>query len=66
MSDWTGRAVAAARRARLGRPSAMDEDEVRHARALLARREHTVSSIAKLLGVLRNTVYKYVPDLAAG
>ncbi|WP_406203905.1 helix-turn-helix domain-containing protein [Streptomyces decoyicus] len=44
----------------------MDEDKGRHARALLARREHTVSSIAKLLGVLRNTVYKYVPDLAAG
>lgn len=61
-----GLAQARARGARLGRPPAMDEDKVRHARALLARPENTVSSIARLLGVSRNTLYKYVPELAAG
>lgn len=44
----------------------MDEDKIRHTYALLARPENSVSSIAKLLGVSRNTLYKYVPELAAG
>ncbi|WP_338146294.1 helix-turn-helix domain-containing protein [Streptomyces boncukensis] len=61
------RGVAAhARGARLGRPPAMGEEEIRHARALLARPENSTSSIAKLLGVSRNTIYQYVPELAAG
>ncbi|WP_331733358.1 helix-turn-helix domain-containing protein (plasmid) [Streptomyces sp. NBC_00080] len=28
--------------------------------------ENTITSIAKLLGVSRTTVYKYVPELMAG
>ncbi|WP_078965890.1 recombinase family protein [Streptomyces aureocirculatus] len=61
-----GLAQARARGARLGRPPAMDEEKIRHARTLLARPENSISSIAKLLGVSRNTIYKYVPELAAG
>jgi transposase-like protein len=44
----------------------MTEEQVRHARALLADPENTITSIAKLLGVSRTTVYKYVPELAVG
>ncbi|MFI7295113.1 recombinase family protein [Streptomyces sp. NPDC050121] len=55
--------AARARGARLGRPPAMTEEQVRHARDLLARPENTVTSIAKLLGVSRNTIYNYVPEL---
>ena len=33
---------------------------------LLAQPDHTVSSIARLLGVSRSTIYKYVPDIAPG
>lgn len=36
------------------------------ARLLLTEPENTVTSIAKLLGVSRNTVYKYVPELKGG
>jgi predicted transcriptional regulator len=43
----------------------MTGEQIRHARDLLARPENTVSSIARLLGVSRATVYKYVPELAA-
>ncbi|ESP95706.1 recombinase family protein [Streptomyces albidoflavus] len=55
--------AARARGARLGRPPAMTEEQIRHARDLLTRPENTVTSIAKLLGVSRNTIYKYVPEL---
>nr|WP_280525021.1 helix-turn-helix domain-containing protein [Streptomyces inhibens] len=58
-------AAARARGARLGRPPAMTE-QIRHVRDLLARPENTVASIAKLLGVSRNTIYKYVPELKGG
>jgi DNA invertase Pin-like site-specific DNA recombinase len=58
--------AARARGARLGRPSAMTGEQVRHARDLLARPENTVTSIAKLLGVSRNTIYNYVPELKGG
>ncbi|WP_406729628.1 helix-turn-helix domain-containing protein [Streptomyces sp. GD-15H] len=50
----------------MGRPPAMTEEQVRHARALLAQPENTITSIARLLGVSRTTLYKYVPELAAG
>ena len=40
--------------------------QVRHARDLLARPENTVTTIAKLLGVSRNTIYNYVPELKGG
>jgi hypothetical protein len=44
----------------------MTEEQVRHARDLLACPENTVTSIAKLLGVSRNTIYNYVPELKGG
>lgn len=61
-----GLAAARARGQRLGRPPAMTEEQVRHARAMLADPEASISSIAKLLGVSRTTLYKYVPELRAG
>jgi predicted transcriptional regulator len=44
----------------------MTEEQVRHARAMLTDPDASISSIAKLLGVSRMTIYKYVPELAAG
>ncbi|MFD4552107.1 recombinase family protein [Streptomyces sp. NPDC058466] len=61
-----GLAAARARGERIGRPPAMTEEQIRHARALLVQPENTVTSIAKLLGVSRTTLYKYVPELTAG
>lgn len=61
-----GLAAARARGRRLGRPPAMNDEQIRHARAMLADPEASISSIAKLLGVSRMTIYKYVPELAAG
>ena len=57
--------AARARGVRLGRPPAMTAEQIRHARDLLTRPDNTVSSIARLLGVSRATVYKYVPGLPA-
>ncbi|MEV4179260.1 helix-turn-helix domain-containing protein [Nonomuraea sp. NPDC049709] len=51
---------------RLGRPPAMTAEQIRHARDLLTGPENTVSSIARLLGVGRSMIYKYVPELASG
>ncbi len=59
-----GLEAARARGQRLGRPPAMDADQIRRARALLERPEESVSSIARLLGVSRATLYKYVPEAA--
>ncbi|MEU0676966.1 helix-turn-helix domain-containing protein [Streptomyces sp. NPDC006172] len=50
----------------MGRPPAMTEEQIRHARALLAQPENTITSIAKPLGVSRATLYKYVPELRVG
>lgn len=61
-----GLAAARARGERIGRPPAMNAEQIRHARALLAQAENTITSIAKLLGVSRTTLYKYVSKLAAG
>jgi DNA invertase Pin-like site-specific DNA recombinase len=58
--------AARARGQRLGRPPAMTPEQVRHARALLAQPDATIASIARLLGVSRSTLYKYVPELKAG
>jgi hypothetical protein len=43
----------------------MTAEKIRHARDLVARPDNTVSSIARLLGVSRATIYKYVPELPA-
>ncbi|MGW6753118.1 recombinase family protein [Streptomyces sp. NPDC055006] len=61
-----GLAAAIARGERIRRPPAVTEEQVRHARGLLTEPENTITSIAKLLGVSRTTLYKYVPELAAG
>ena len=58
--------AARARSQRLGRPPAMTAEQIRHARDLLTRPDNTVSSIARLLGVSRATIYKYVPDVTTG
>ncbi|TDW84397.1 DNA invertase Pin-like site-specific DNA recombinase [Kribbella pratensis] len=55
--------AAKARGTRLGRPPAMTSEQVQHARDLLGNPDNTVSSIARLLGVSRATIYKYVPEL---
>ena len=56
---WDGLGAARALGVRLGRPPAMTAEQIRHARDLLARPDNTVSSIARLLGVSRSTIYKY-------
>lgn len=61
-----GLAAARARGERIGRPPAMSAEQIRHARAMLADPEASISSIAKLIGVSRTTLYKYVPELKAG
>ncbi len=58
--------AARARGTRLGRPSAMTAEQIRYARDLLTRPHNTVSSIARLLGVSRATIYKYVPEVTTG
>lgn len=55
-----------ARGRRLGRPSAMTPEQVGHARAMLAQPKASIASIARLLGVSRSTLYKYVPELKPG
>ena len=57
--------AARGRGVRLGRPPAMTAEQIRHARDLLTRPDNTVSSIARLLGVSRATICKYVPELPA-
>ena len=46
--------------------AAMTAGQIRHARDLLTRPDSTVSSIARLLGVSRATIYKYVPEVTTG
>lgn len=58
--------AARARGSHLGRPPAMTQEQIRNARDLLTRPDSTVTSIAKLLGVSRNTIYKYLPELGQG
>jgi DNA invertase Pin-like site-specific DNA recombinase len=55
--------AARSRGQRLGRPPAMTPEQISHARDLLTTPKNTVSSIARLLGVSRSTIYKYVPEL---
>ncbi|ASR00803.1 recombinase family protein [Streptomyces sp. 11-1-2] len=61
-----GLAEARARGERIGRPPAMSAEQIRHARAMLSDPDASISSIAKLLGISRTTLYKYVPELKAG
>jgi DNA invertase Pin-like site-specific DNA recombinase len=61
-----GLAAARARGQQLGRPPAMDAEMIARARRMLTQPEETVSSIAKLLGVSRATLYRHVPELKTG
>jgi DNA invertase Pin-like site-specific DNA recombinase len=56
--------AARARGQRLGRPPSLTDEHVRQARVLLTRPENSVASIARLLGVSRSTLYKYIPELS--
>ncbi|GAA1652572.1 recombinase family protein [Nocardia ninae] len=61
-----GLAAARARGQRLGRPPAMNAEQIRQARAMLTRPDESVASIARLLGVSRGTLYKHIPELGQG
>ncbi|MEN3269993.1 recombinase family protein [Pseudonocardia sp.] len=58
-----GLAAARARGVKLGRPPAMTPEQVRSARTLLAQPEHSVTSIAKLLGCVALEVEPECPPL---
>jgi DNA invertase Pin-like site-specific DNA recombinase len=58
--------AARTRGVRLGRPPGMTAEQIRHARDLLIRPDNTVSSIVRLLGVRRATIYKHVPEVTTG
>jgi DNA invertase Pin-like site-specific DNA recombinase len=64
--EGTREGLDAARGQRLGRPPAMTAVQIRQARDLLSLPGNSISSIARLLGVSRPTIYKYLPELAAG
>jgi len=61
----THEGLAAARtRGRVGgRPTVVTPDLIRAARDLLPNPDHSVTSIAKLLGVSPGTLYNHIPDL---
>jgi transposase-like protein len=44
----------------------MTSEQILHARAMLAQPDATIASIARLLGISRATLYKYVPELKDG
>lgn len=46
-----------------GRPTVATPDVIRAARDLLPNPEHSITSIAKLLGVSPGTLYNHIPDL---
>ncbi|MGC5334740.1 helix-turn-helix domain-containing protein [Micromonospora sp. DT62] len=48
---------------RLGRPPAMTPEKVAYALQLLAEPNRTMTSIAKLLGVSRSTLYNALPGI---
>ena len=58
--------AARARGQRLGRPPAMTAEQIRQARDLLTLPGNSISSIARLLGVSRSTIYKHLAELAGG
>ena len=58
-----GSSGCAARGQRLGRPPALNAEQIAHARHMLTAPNATITSIAKLLGVTRATIYKHIPEL---
>ena len=61
-----GLAAARARGQRLGRPAAMTPEKVAYALQLLTEPDRTMTSIARLLGVSRSTLYNALPGLVPG
>jgi DNA invertase Pin-like site-specific DNA recombinase len=57
-----GLEAARARGRKGGRPPVMTPQKVKVAREMYAAREHTVEEIAKIIGVSRKTVYRYLAD----
>ncbi|MDH6134938.1 DNA invertase Pin-like site-specific DNA recombinase [Kitasatospora sp. MAA4] len=58
-----GLELAKARGVKLGRPSSMTPEKIAYALHLLDDPEQSISSIAKLLGVSRTTLYTALPQL---
>lgn len=58
-----GLAAAKARGRVGGRPTVVTDDILRAARDMLPNPEHSVTSIAKLLGVAPGTLYNHIPEL---
>jgi len=58
-----GLAAARARGKVGGRPTVVNPDIIRAARDMLPNPEHSITSIAKLLGVSPGTLYNHIPDL---
>ncbi|MFD5063839.1 MULTISPECIES: recombinase family protein [unclassified Streptomyces] len=58
-----GLAAARARGKVGGRPTVVNSDIIRAARDMLPNPEHSITSIAKLLGVSPGTLYNHIPDL---
>ncbi|XVQ07296.1 recombinase family protein [Spirillospora sp. CA-255316] len=58
-----GLAAARARGRVGGRPTVVNEDLLRAARDMLPNPDHSITSIAKLLGVSPGTLYNHIPDL---
>ncbi|GAB2444179.1 recombinase family protein [Streptomyces incanus] len=58
-----GLASARARGRVGGRPTVVNPDIIRAARDMLPNPEHSITSIAKLLGVSPGTLYNHIPDL---
>lgn len=55
------RAARDVRGARLGRPPALDDAQVRAARAMLASGTMTATEVARQIGCSASTLYRYVP-----
>ncbi|MEV6593140.1 hypothetical protein [Streptomyces acidicola] len=45
-----------------GRPTVVNADIIRAARDMLPNPEHSITSIAKLLGVSPGTLYNHIPE----
>ncbi|MFD5437070.1 recombinase family protein [Kitasatospora sp. NPDC127067] len=58
-----GLAAARARGNVGGRPTVVDDKILRMARDLLPNPEHSITAIAKMLGVSPGTLYNHIPDL---
>jgi DNA invertase Pin-like site-specific DNA recombinase len=46
-----------------GRPTVVNDDLLRAARDMLSNPQHSITSIAKLLGVSPGTLYNHIPEL---